>query len=122
MLDLNCHESTALVDAHAKKCKLHTEAESARAEAVAQRTSFVDLEESKSRLIPELEELMPCSCQSSSKFDQAKRVSSSLQVVMKLEDRYLRRVRVQKGMRDDQQSLYLPEGGDLGGCRTQDLV
>ena len=27
-----------------------------------------------------------------------------------------------KGMRDDQQSLYLPEGGGLGGCRTQDLA
>ena len=45
--------------------------------AVAKRTGFVDLEESESRLIPELEELMTCSCQSSSKFDQAKRVSSS---------------------------------------------
>ena len=87
VLDLNYHESTALVDAHAKKCKLRTEAESARAEAVAQRTSFVDLEESKSRLIPELEELTTCSCQSDTKFDQ-----SSLQVVMKLEDRYLSRV------------------------------
>ena len=41
---------------------------------------------SKSRLIPELEELMTCSCQSENKFDQ-----SSLQVVMKLEDRYLSR-------------------------------
>ena len=91
MLDLNYHENAALVDAHAKKCKFRTEAESARAEAVAQRTSFVDLGESKSRLIPKLEELMTCSCQSSSKFDQAKRVSSSLQVVMKLEDRYLSR-------------------------------
>ena len=60
-----------LVDAHAKRCKLRTEAESARAEAVAQRTRFVDLEESKSRLIPELEELMTCSYQSGAKFDQA---------------------------------------------------
>ena len=76
MLDLNYHESTALVDAHARRCKLRTEAESARAEAVAQRTSFVDLEESKSRLIPELKELITCSCQSDTKFDQ-----SSLQVV-----------------------------------------
>ena len=25
-------------------------------------------------------------------------------------------------MRDDQQSLYLPEGGGLGGCRTLELV
>ena len=70
MLDLNYHESTALVDAHAL-CKLRTEAESVRAEAVAQRTSFVDLEESKSRLIPELEELIMCSCQSGTKFNQA---------------------------------------------------
>jgi len=73
-------ESAALVDAHAKRCKLRTEAESARAEAVAQRTSFAGLEESKSRLISELEELMTCSCQSGSKLDEAKRVSSSLQV------------------------------------------
>ena len=84
MLDLNYHENTALDDAHAKNCKLRTEAESARIEVVAQRTSFVDLEESKSRLIPELEELMTCSYQSDTKFDQ-----SSSQVVMKLEDRYL---------------------------------
>ena len=60
MLDLNYHENAAFVDAHAKKCKFRTETESARAKAVAQRTSFVDLEESKSRLIPELEELMTC--------------------------------------------------------------
>ena len=73
-------ESAALVDAHAKRCKLRTEPESARAEAVPQRTSFAGLEESKSRLISELEELMTCSCQSDSKLDQAKRVSSSLQV------------------------------------------
>ena len=73
-------ESAALVDAHAKRCKLRTEAESARAEAVAQRTSFADLEESMSRLTSELEDLMTCSCQSGSKLDQAKRVSSSLQV------------------------------------------
>ena len=52
VLVLNYHESAALVDAHARRCKLRTEAESARAEAVAQRTSFADLEESKSRLIP----------------------------------------------------------------------
>ena len=61
----------ALVDVHAKRCKLRTETESARVVAVAQRTSFVDLEESKSRLIPELEELMTCSHQSGTKFDQA---------------------------------------------------
>ena len=61
VLDLNYHESTALVDAHSKRCKLRTEAESARAEAVAQMTSFADLEESKSRLISELEESMTCS-------------------------------------------------------------
>ena len=73
-------ESAALVDAHAKRCKLRTEAESARAEAVAQTTSFADLEESMSRLTSELEDLMTCSCQSGSKLDQAKRVSSSLQV------------------------------------------
>ena len=79
MLDLNYHENAALVDAHARRCKLRTEAESARAKAVAKRTGFVDLEESESRLVPELEELMTCSCQSSSK------------VVMKLEDRYLSR-------------------------------
>ena len=71
VLDLNYHESTALVDAHARRCKLRTEAESARAETVAQRASFVDLEESKSRLIPELEELITCSYQSGTKFDQA---------------------------------------------------
>ena len=71
MLDLNYHENAALVDAHAKRYKLRTDAESARAEAVAQRTSFVDLEESKSRLIPELEELITCSYQSGTKFDQA---------------------------------------------------
>ena len=57
--------------AHAKKCKLRTEAESARAQGVAQRTSFDDLEESKSRLIPEFEELMTCSFQSDTTFDQA---------------------------------------------------
>ena len=91
MSDLNYHENAALVDAHERRCKLRTEAQTARGEAVAQRTSFGDLEESKSRLIPELEQLMTCSCQSSVKFDQAKRVSSSLQVVMKLEDRYLSR-------------------------------
>ena len=45
---------------------------SQRAEAVAQRTSFADLKESKSRLISELEELMTCSRQSSSKIDQSK--------------------------------------------------
>ena len=71
MFDLNYHENAALVDAHAKRCKLRTETESARVVAVAQRTSFVDLEESKSRLIPELEELMTCSHQSGAKFDQA---------------------------------------------------
>ena len=80
VLDLNSPESAALVDAHAKRCKLRTEAESARAETVAQRTSFADLEDSKSRLISELEELMTCSCQSGSKLDQAKHVSSSLRV------------------------------------------
>ena len=36
MLDLNYHESAALIDAHAKRCELHTEAESAHAETVAQ--------------------------------------------------------------------------------------
>ena len=41
-------EQAALVDAHAKKCKLRTEAESARAKAFAQRTSFDDLEEIES--------------------------------------------------------------------------
>ena len=41
VLDLNYHESTALVDAHARRCKLRTEAESAR--AVAQRTSFAEM-------------------------------------------------------------------------------
>ena len=75
MLDLNYHESAALVDAHAKRCKLRTEAESARAEAVAQRTSFAEM-----RPISELEELITCSCQSSSKLNQAKHISSSLQV------------------------------------------
>ena len=75
VLDLNYHESAASVDAHAKKCKLRTEAESARAETVAQRTSFAEM-----RRISELEELMTCSCQSSSKLDQAKHISSSLQV------------------------------------------
>ena len=52
-------ESAALVDAPAKRCKLRTEAESARAEAVKQRTSFADLEESKSRLISEHGVFMP---------------------------------------------------------------
>ena len=61
--------------AHAKRCKLHTEAESARAETVAQRTSFAEM-----RRISEPEELMTCSCQSSSKIDQAKHISSSLQL------------------------------------------
>ena len=75
VLDLNYQESAALVDAHARRCKLRTEAESARAETVAQRTSFAVM-----RRISELEELMTCSCQSSSKIDQAKHISSSLQV------------------------------------------
>ena len=66
MLDLNYHENAALVDAHAKKCKFRTEAESAHEETVAQRTSFAEM-----RRIPELEELMTCSCQSGTKFDQA---------------------------------------------------
>ena len=43
MLDLNIHESAALIDAHAKKCELHTEAESAHAVTVAQRTSFAEM-------------------------------------------------------------------------------
>ena len=43
VLELNYHESTALVDAHARRCKLRTEAESARAETVAQRTSFAEM-------------------------------------------------------------------------------
>ena len=91
VLDLNYHESAALVDAHVKKCKLRTEAESARAEAVAQRTSFAELEESTSRLISELEELMTCSYQTVYNFDQAKRVSSSYKLKVKLGDRYLSR-------------------------------
>ena len=133
---LNYHESAALVDAHARRCKLRTEAESARAEAVVQRTRFVDLEESKSRLIPELEELMTCSYQSSSNFDQAQRVSSSLQVESESGRPVLEQVgalfpriplpitsrKASKGMRDDQQSHYSPEGGGLGRCRTQELV
>ena len=45
MLDLNHHENAALVDAHAKKCKLRTEAESAHAKAFARKKSFDDLEE-----------------------------------------------------------------------------
>ena len=117
-----------------KKCKLRIEAESAHEETVAQRASFADLEESKSRLIPELEELITCSYQSGTKFDQA-----SLQVESGHETG--RSVLVQevcafpacstpdhksksfnKVMRDDQQSHYLPEGGGLRGCRTQDLV
>ena len=81
MLDLNYHENAALVDAHAKKCKFRTEAESAHEETVAQRTSFAEM-----RRIPELEELMTCSYQSGTKFDQA---SLQVKVVMKLEDRYL---------------------------------
>ena len=43
MLDLTNHESAAKIDAHAKKCELHTEAESAHAETVAQRTSFAEM-------------------------------------------------------------------------------
>ena len=43
------------VDAHTKKCKLGIESESARAKAVTQRTSFADVETSKSRIIPESE-------------------------------------------------------------------
>ena len=35
VLDLNYHENAALVDAHAKKCKFLTEAESAHEETVA---------------------------------------------------------------------------------------
>ena len=66
MLDLNYHENAALVDAHAKKCKFRTEAESAHEETVAQRTSFAEM-----RRISDLEELMTCSCQSGTKFDQA---------------------------------------------------
>ena len=66
MLDLNYHENAALVDAHAKKCKFRTEAESAHEETVAQRTSFAEM-----RRIPEVEELMTCSCESDTKFDQA---------------------------------------------------
>ena len=81
MLDLNYHENAALVDAHAKECKFRTEAESAHEETVAQRTSFAEM-----RRIPELEELMTCSYQSGTKFDQA---SLQVKVVMKLEDRYL---------------------------------
>ena len=64
MLDLNYHENAALVDAHAKKCKFRTEAESAHEETVAQRTSFAEM-----RRIPELEELMTCSYQSGTKID-----------------------------------------------------
>ena len=72
VLDLNYHENAALVDAHAKKCMLRTEAESARARKhlrEGQVSMFWKI--SKSRLIPELEELMTCSCQSDTKFDQA---------------------------------------------------
>ena len=128
MLDLNYHENAALIDAHAKKCKFRTEAESAHEETVAQRTSFAEM-----RRIPELEELMTCSYKSGTKFDQA-----SLQVESghELEDRCLSRGgalfqrvplpitsrKASKRMRDDQQSHYSPEGGGFGGCRTQDLV
>ena len=45
-----------LVDAHTKKCKLCTEAESARVEAVAQVTTFAGLEDLESHLIQELKE------------------------------------------------------------------
>ena len=80
VLDLNYHENTALVDAHAKKCKFCTEAESAHEETVAQRTSFAEM-----RRISDLEELVTCSYKSGTKFDQA---SLQVKVVMKLEDRY----------------------------------
>ena len=43
MLDLNYHESAALIGAHEKRCELHTEAESAHAETVAQRTHFAEM-------------------------------------------------------------------------------
>ena len=43
VLDLNYHENAALIDAHAKRCELHTEAESAHAETVAQRKSFAEM-------------------------------------------------------------------------------
>ena len=111
VLELNYHENAALVDAHAKKCKFSTKAESAHKETVAQRTSFAEM-----RRIPELEELMTCSCQSDTKFDQA-----SLQVesetgrsVLEQGCVLLSRVplpitsrKASKGMRDDQQSHYL---------------
>ena len=74
VLDLNYHESAALINAHVKRCKLRTEAESAHEVTVAQRTSFAEM-----RRIPEREELMTRSCQSCSKLDQAKHISSSLQ-------------------------------------------
>ena len=48
-------------------------------ETDAQKTSLVDVGESKSRLISQLEEFVTFSCQSYSKVDQAKRISSSLQ-------------------------------------------
>ena len=43
MLDWNYHESAALIDVYAKRCELHTEADSAHAETVAQRTSFAEM-------------------------------------------------------------------------------
>ena len=69
MIDLNYHENAALVDAHEKKCKFRTEAESAHEETVAQRTSFAEM-----RRISELFELRTCSYKSGTKFDQAKPV------------------------------------------------
>ena len=81
MLDLNYHESAALVDTHSKRCKLRTEAESARAEAVAQRTSFAEMRPISERVHASL---VPSSTKQSISHPVYK-----LKAVVKLEDRYL---------------------------------
>ena len=73
MLDLNWHESAALINAHVRRCKLRTEAESAHAETVAQGISFAEMRRTRARRVDDV------FMQFGSKLDQAKHISSSLQ-------------------------------------------
>ena len=100
VLGLNYHESAALINAHVRRCKLRTEAESAHAETVAQGTSYAEMRRIRARRVDDV------FMQFGSKLDQAKQSPSyNLKMVVKV-------------TRDDQQSHYTRFGVTLNWQRT----